>query len=93
MNYIEFNFQVNPKHPFTDILVAQLADVGFESFCETDSGVQAYIQECDHSIDILKDIEILNAPIQIRKSFFQGYYMRNKNEKDIIISNLENYIN
>jgi ribosomal protein L11 methyltransferase len=62
MNYIEFNFQVNPKHPFTDILVAQLADVGFESFCETDSGVQAYIQECDHSIDILKDIEILNAP-------------------------------
>jgi ribosomal protein L11 methyltransferase len=61
MNYIEFNFQVNPKHPFTDILVAQLADVGFESFCETDSGVQAYIQECDHNIDMLKDIEILNA--------------------------------
>ena len=62
MNYIEYTFQVNPKHPFTDILVAQLAEKGFESFCETDSGVQAYIQEQDHVNDILKDIEILNTP-------------------------------
>jgi ribosomal protein L11 methyltransferase len=62
MNYIEFTFKVNPKHPFTDILVAQLAEVGFESFCETDYGVQAYIQEVERSIDILQNIEILNNP-------------------------------
>ena len=62
MNYIEYTFQVNPKHPFTDILVAQLAEIGFESFCETENGVQAYIQEAEHGNDILKDIEILNNP-------------------------------
>lgn len=62
MNYIEYTFQVNPKHPFTDILVAQLAEIGFESFCETENGVQAYIQEAEHGNDILKGIEILNNP-------------------------------
>ena len=29
MNYIELTFLVSPKHPFTDILVAQLAELGF----------------------------------------------------------------
>lgn len=62
MNYIEYNFQVNPKHPFTDILVAQLAEIGFESFCETDMGVQAYIQEAQHHADLLAGVEILNNP-------------------------------
>jgi ribosomal protein L11 methyltransferase len=62
MNYIEYTFQVNPKHPFTDILVAQLAEIGFESFCETDSGVQAYIEEAAHNNEILKGVEIINNP-------------------------------
>ena len=60
MNYIEYTFHVNPKHPFTDILVAQLAEIGFESFCETNQGVQAYIQELEQHSDLLKKVEILN---------------------------------
>jgi len=62
MNYIEYTFHVNPKHPFTDILVAQLAEIGFESFCETNQGVQAYIQELEQHSDLLKKVEILNQP-------------------------------
>jgi ribosomal protein L11 methyltransferase len=71
MNYIEYNFQVNPKHPFTDILVAQLAELGFESFCETDQGVQAYIQESEHTEEILKQVAIINDPGESIISFEQ----------------------
>lgn len=62
MNYIEYTFNVNPKHPFTDILVAQLAEIGFESFCETDTGVQAYIQEASHEAEMLAKVAIINEP-------------------------------
>jgi ribosomal protein L11 methyltransferase len=72
MNYIEYNFKVHPKHPYTDILVAQLAEIGFESFCETDTGVQAYIQEVVHSSDILGSIDILNqTPSEAQISYEQ----------------------
>jgi len=71
MNYIEYNFQVNPKHPFTDILVAQLAELGFESFCETDHGVQAYIQESEHTDEMLKQVAIINDPGESIISFEQ----------------------
>ena len=71
MNYIEYTFNVNPKHPFTDILVAQLAEVGFESFCETESGVQVYIQESEHKNDILSGIEIINQPGESKIAFEQ----------------------
>ena len=59
MNYIEFTFTVTPKHPFADMLVAQLAEVGFESFCESDTGVQAYIQESEFTSSILDGVEVL----------------------------------
>lgn len=60
MDYIEYHFTVIPKHPYTDILVAQLAETGFESFCETDNGVQAYIPHDLFHEAILKNIDILN---------------------------------
>jgi ribosomal protein L11 methyltransferase len=62
MNYIEYTFHVSPKHPYTDILVAQLAELGFESFCESDSGVQAYIQEDNFNEEILPQVAILSNP-------------------------------
>ena len=43
MNYVELELQLNPD--FTEILTAELAEIGFESFVETDEGLQAYIQE------------------------------------------------
>lgn len=45
MNYWEFDFTVTPKAPWSDILVAQLAEIGFDSFVDSDYGVKAYIQE------------------------------------------------
>ncbi|MBD8491039.1 50S ribosomal protein L11 methyltransferase [Echinicola sp. CAU 1574] len=43
MEYLEFKITCNQD--FTEILIAELAEVGFDSFLETDDGVEAYIQE------------------------------------------------
>jgi ribosomal protein L11 methyltransferase len=43
MNYIELELQLHSD--FAEILTAELAEIGFESFVETDEGLQAYIQE------------------------------------------------
>lgn len=45
MNYFEYKFTVNPSEPGTDILIATIAELGFESFETTDSGFVAYIPE------------------------------------------------
>lgn len=45
MNYIQYSFTVTPTEPGSDILIALLADLGFESFTQNDSGLEAYIQD------------------------------------------------
>ena len=59
--YIEYNFEVTPKEPATEILIAQLGFGGFESFVENENGVTAYIQKQDWSSTILEDVTILNS--------------------------------
>ncbi|MES2513323.1 MAG: 50S ribosomal protein L11 methyltransferase [Bacteroidota bacterium] len=45
MDYIQYAFTVSPPEPGSDILIALLADLGFESFTQNDTGLDAYIQE------------------------------------------------
>ena len=45
MNYIELT--VTTEDDFVEIIIAELAELGFDSFIETDDGVQAYIPEPD----------------------------------------------
>lgn len=45
MDYIELNFTVTPKDPWSDILITELAELGFDSFSETETGFCAYIPE------------------------------------------------
>jgi len=61
INYIGYIFTVSPKEPATEILIAQLGSVGFESFVENENGVSAYIQEGDWNSSILEAIQILNS--------------------------------
>lgn len=42
MDYFELTVNIEPRNPWSDILVAELAEFGFESFVETESGIQAY---------------------------------------------------
>lgn len=43
MDYIEVNLGLNPIIPYREVLVALLAEVGYESFMDTKEGLQAYI--------------------------------------------------
>jgi ribosomal protein L11 methyltransferase len=59
--YIEYKFTVSPKEPATEILIAELGSVGFESFVETEEGVVAYIQKQDWNSELLSEIFVLNS--------------------------------
>lgn len=57
--YIEYSFKITPLQPASDILIAELGELGFESFQENDEGVLAYIQKNDWHEGILETVPIL----------------------------------
>ncbi|WP_233268628.1 50S ribosomal protein L11 methyltransferase [Cellulophaga sp. L1A9] len=59
-NYIEYTFKVEPLQPASDILIAELGEVLFESFLETEEGVLAYIKKEDWSAAILDSLTIVH---------------------------------
>ncbi len=59
--YIGYYFTIKPPQPATEILLAELGNVGFESFVETETGLEAFIQKTEWFEEILKDIYILNS--------------------------------
>lgn len=69
-SYIEYSFHILPLQPASDILIAELGEVGFESFVESDDGVLAYIQKDDLREGALEDILILkNTQFEIKYTF------------------------
>ena len=56
MNYKEVLFSFQPLRPWSEILIAYLSDLEFESFEDIDNGVRAYIKESDFN---LSDIETI----------------------------------
>ncbi|APU11005.1 ribosomal protein L11 methyltransferase [Cellulophaga lytica] len=58
--YIEYNFTVAPLQPASDILIAQLGEVGFDSFVENEEGVQAYILKDLWTEEKVKNVQILS---------------------------------
>jgi ribosomal protein L11 methyltransferase len=51
--YIELSLQIDQD--FAEIMMAELAELGFESFVETEDGLEAYIQE-----DVFDDLTVKN---------------------------------
>ncbi len=60
--YLGFHFSVEPKEIGSEILVAELGELPFESFIESDSGIVAYIQKQFWTENILDDLHILSSP-------------------------------
>lgn len=60
--YIAYHFKIEPKDPGAEILLAELGELAFDSFVETEEGLSAYIQNQLHTTDLLNDIYILNNP-------------------------------
>ena len=61
-NYLGYHFKIEPKELGSEILIAELGELPFESFIESEFGIVAYIQKQLWSENILEDLHILNSP-------------------------------
>lgn len=60
-NYLEFRFKIEPLQPASEILVAELGYLGFESFVEEEDGITAYIPAEEYEDDLLAGVHILQS--------------------------------
>ncbi|MEN9439955.1 MAG: hypothetical protein RLZ33_31 [Bacteroidota bacterium] len=61
MDYLELSIALTPRDPWTEILTAELADNGFESFVETENGILAYGQ-----------LELIDAEFPLKNTFLEA---------------------
>ena len=71
-NYIGLYFEVTPLVPATEILIAELGSRGFESFFETPTGLEAFIEEEQWQDNLLEDVYVLNSE-EFQISYTQKY--------------------
>lgn len=68
--YLEFNFKIKPLQPWNEILMAELIEIGFDSFTEEYDGILGYIQKDLFKEEELKDIYLLqNEEIEISYTY------------------------
>jgi ribosomal protein L11 methyltransferase len=71
MNYIEIKVTIDQVNIARDIVVAELGEIGFESFVESENGVDAYIQEPLFDEDLMKSLNSFNH------AYFKIEYTKN----------------
>jgi len=59
-SYLEFDFKINPLTPWNEILMAELIEIGFDSFTEENDGILAYIQKDIFSEEQLQNVGIMH---------------------------------
>ncbi|WP_027388289.1 50S ribosomal protein L11 methyltransferase [Chryseobacterium gregarium] len=57
-HYLEFNFKISPLQPWNEILMAELIEIGFDSFTEELEGILGYIQK-----EVLNEEELKALPL------------------------------
>ena len=60
MEYVEFKAEITPLEVGRDILIAELAEIGFESFVENETGVEAYIQKEEFKEELISEMSIIS---------------------------------
>lgn len=79
MKYLEVTFHTNPcTETINDVLSAFCAEIGFESFVNTDGGILAYIQAARYDENALKAI-LKTFPIEETTITFDVKEMEDKN--------------
>ena len=60
MSYLELDFKIDPVNPGSDILMAELGEIGCESFVENEDGIIAYIKADIFNLNDLTALQILH---------------------------------
>ncbi len=69
-NYLEFSFKINPVQPWSEILMAELIEVGFDSFTEEHDGILGYIPRELFDEEAMKSLYVFNnEEVQISYSY------------------------
>ncbi|MGZ5197903.1 MAG: 50S ribosomal protein L11 methyltransferase [Kaistella sp.] len=69
-SYLEFNFKISPLQPWNEILMAELIEIGFDSFTEEHDGILAYIQKDLFIENNLKEINMFaNEAVEISYTY------------------------
>lgn len=61
-NYLEFDFKIEPLQPWSEILMAELIEIGFDSFTEEHEGILGYIQKDLFNEEALEQLHLLQNP-------------------------------
>lgn len=65
-DYTAYHFTVNPIAPGVEILIAELGELGFDSFVENEDGLSAYILTKENRPELLSEVQLLqNEAFQI----------------------------
>lgn len=59
--YKAFTFTISPVQPGSDILIAELSEAGFESFLETETGIQAFIPVKEYHPELLSNVNVFSS--------------------------------
>lgn len=69
-NYLEFSFKISPLQPWNEILMAELIEIGFDSFTEENDGILGYVQKNLFDDNQLKNLPLFqNQDVKIEFSF------------------------
>lgn len=60
-SYIGYHFTIEPKELGSEILIAELGEKAFESFTETETGIDAFVQKELWDATILDGVYILQS--------------------------------
>ncbi|MEZ4800213.1 MAG: 50S ribosomal protein L11 methyltransferase [Flavobacteriales bacterium] len=77
MDYVEVSFEIDPILPAREVLVAELAELGYESFVESENGLKAYIQESDFNESVLT--ELMAGQIEDQKLTYSSQVIKATN--------------
>ena len=87
MDYLEFNFIFSDNAEVAaDVLAAELAPIGFESFTQNDEALQAYIRESDFSemelMGVLGNFPLPDIDISFSRTLIKGEDWNSEWEKN-----------
>lgn len=70
MDYLELSVKLSPRDPWADILTAELAEAGYESFVDTEDGILAYAQvTAIDSVHPVRDTFLETSNDEVNASF------------------------
>jgi len=89
MKHIELTINITPKQPFAEIITVQLADAGFDSFVDTETGVIAYADSSKTSVERAIEETLLGEKRSDVKINFSSKTIEQQNWNALWESNFE----